>query len=1183
MLLLYAIFLGLFCCPTSIKATLTISENAKPGEVIFNHTKEGGECKIMEPSMKKIYFVFNDTRLLINETPDLEEDEALCNGKTIVLKYNCSDKQTGKVPTYSLPLTIEPIDEFPPKFDLPKFYSFLKEEEPIGTKVKYANGTDIDFKNHVHDEDCDDDRLNLELHGSQMGIFRLSGSSIVTNRVIDYETDDNMYNLTLNAENDPDDPTQANSSYVNVELTVIPHELAHDQDLGINQTLNYTLLDKKEFISINDVTGAISLSKQLDREHEASYSFQIKAFQTNSEQRFALTKMDLIVDDINDNHAVFNRTFIQVAIQENLATGSFIKVVQAVDADVGINSKFRYVISEGALTVDPATGIVSVVNSSALDRETDDRLTFQISTIPENEVVSDGPCPNCNVTLNVTLIDVNDNNPIFNDSPYLFTVEDNVPGEHVGKVSAEDADKDENALVRYSIESQTSDFSINSITGEITLQRQTTLPTSILVEACDNPIIISLRRCSIVQVNIQSKDNSSVTGHDIVIDVFENLPVNSSVAEVSFYSNRFKYDLQTNDDFMLIKNIIKTKVKLDRENIQCYSLQLNVLNGSQTQNSYFVNITVKDVNDNAPEFVQSNYLFSLTDDMKSGSFIGKVEATDKDEGVNANVTYYLEGQNSKYFSIGTTDGGISLSTMPDIGLTQQFLSLIVRAADSGQPSLQNLTVVQIHVGLGNGTIRIPVGTEKNTIVDDKGKYEKALTDILGVDTEITSASSSGAGGSVIYISASNGTDEIPLNDLSRRVYSKWDAIQELFKREQQSVPPTADNGMSSEAIALIAVACVLFVGSILLTAVTYYKFKRYQRLQRLVHNLSRKNSIYETQETSIAIEEEEVSDYYSTSTQNLIKDDKTSANVPNGQVSGFVNPGYVADEHLSTERQNSSQNTELELDNDLDQPTASSETPDNILEHKVEKDYNEPHVDDANNGDTENPLNEDLLNNDESINDPVNDDIVKHEEITNVTNEDRSLVDTDKSEGFFVPAPPPLPDILPSLSKSSSSSELMNTTHKPPADALKTPNYENVLFELSAAVKKRSAGEEDVEDEPEIDPEFKGVPNVHNENLPTSLEVIDLDEAGPEDLNTSSNLSDLDEPEPDYAKRVRFNEDGVKDETTPPKIEKSEDSDDDQPHLGHDLRNSEEIKSPEDSVNGESGTFVFGQVEITEL
>ena len=57
--------------------------------------------------------------------------------------------------------------------------------------------------------------------------------------------------------------------------------------------------------------------------------------------------MKVTITDTNDNSPVFNPTFYQASIQENVALETLAAVVDASDADPGINGKITYEITGG--------------------------------------------------------------------------------------------------------------------------------------------------------------------------------------------------------------------------------------------------------------------------------------------------------------------------------------------------------------------------------------------------------------------------------------------------------------------------------------------------------------------------------------------------------------------------------------------------------------------------------------------------------------------------------------------------------------------------------------------------------------------------------------------------------------------------------------------------------------------
>ncbi len=117
-------------------------------------------------------------------------------------------------------------------------------------------------------------------------------------------------------------------------------------------------------------------------------------------------------------------------------------------------------------------------------------------------------------SLTVTVLDMNDNEPIFNQSSYFQTVSEDIGIAYVTTVLATDEDDNNNGNVEYSLLSFGDVFLINADTGVIStvtgLDHETENLYSILVEACDKGLPIL---CSNVTVTVQ------------VIDVNDLFPV----------------------------------------------------------------------------------------------------------------------------------------------------------------------------------------------------------------------------------------------------------------------------------------------------------------------------------------------------------------------------------------------------------------------------------------------------------------------------------------------------------------------------------------------------------------------------------------------------------------------------------------------------------------------------------
>lgn len=121
----------------------------------------------------------------------------------------------------------------------------------------------------------------------------------------------------------------------------------------------------------------------------------------------------------------------------------------------------------------------------------------------------------------------------------------------------------------------------------------------------------------------------------------------------------------TNFSFLVMPNIsshqfgIFTTRPLDREHISEYQLLVKATNlDEHARNSTTtVNISVMDLNDNAPRFNEKIYDVSILENATLGHVVLVLTAQDDDKGLNANVSYtVLAGSGLNSFSLNKASG-----------------------------------------------------------------------------------------------------------------------------------------------------------------------------------------------------------------------------------------------------------------------------------------------------------------------------------------------------------------------------------------------------------------------------------------------------------------------------------------------------------------------------------------------
>jgi len=180
--------------------------------------------------------------------------------------------------------------------------------------------------------------------------------------------------------------------------------------------------------------------------------------------------VNISVLDVNDNSPVFSNEELYMSFHENVPIGTLIYIAQALDRDSDINSRLRYAISAdnsddvSLFQIDSTSGQITL--RSLLDREISARHQFSI-------LASDAGTPSrsASMTVVVTVLDVNDNRPVFNSDGYSFRVLRPVPlGAVIGSVGANDSDygTENSRLTYYLHNGRLADiFDVRSPSGEI--------------------------------------------------------------------------------------------------------------------------------------------------------------------------------------------------------------------------------------------------------------------------------------------------------------------------------------------------------------------------------------------------------------------------------------------------------------------------------------------------------------------------------------------------------------------------------------------------------------------------------------------------------------------------------------------------------------------------------------------
>ncbi|CAH8453000.1 unnamed protein product [Schistosoma turkestanicum] len=204
----------------------------------------------------------------------------------------------------------------------------------------------------------------------------------------------------------------------------------------------------------------------------------------------------------------------------------------------------------------------------------------------------------------------------------------------------------------------------------------------------------------------------------------EDLPVNSIVAILTALDDDFGKnaeitykldDLQGNaiKTFRLDRNngTLWLRTPLDREKLDSYTFKVLAYDHGipKQSSSCQVHIKVYDVNDNAPKFVYPthiNHTVYASVFTNPGIPLVKLTATDSDEGVNSQLTFYLldESKDKDIFTVDPHTGELSLLPIVDPFNIAGHYQLKFEVRDGGTPSLSGYATINIILDRNSPTL-----------------------------------------------------------------------------------------------------------------------------------------------------------------------------------------------------------------------------------------------------------------------------------------------------------------------------------------------------------------------------------------------------------------------------------------------------------------------------------------------
>ncbi|MXQ95305.1 hypothetical protein E5288_WYG005122 [Bos mutus] len=738
---------------------VSVPENEPAGTAVIElraHDPDEGEAGRLGYQMEALfdersngYFLIDADTGLVSTARPLDRETK----DTHVLKVTAVDHGSPRrsAATY-LTVTVSDTNDHSPVFEQSEYRERVRENLEVGYEVLTIRATDGDAPSNAN--------MRYRLLEGARGVFEIDErSGVVRTRAVVDREEEASYQLLVEANDQGRNPGPLSATatvHIVVEdendnypqfsekryVVQVPEDVAvntpvlrvqaTDRDQGQNAAIHYSIVSgnlKGQFY-LHSLSGSLDVINPLDFETIREYTLRIKAQDGGRPPLINSSGLVSVqVLDVNDNAPIFVSSPFQAAVLENVPLGHSVLHIQAVDADAGENARLRYRLVDtasasvgggGAAPAAPAPAAdfpFQIHNSSGwitvcaeLDREEVEHYSFGVEAVDHGS-----PPMSSSASVSITVLDVNDNDPVFTQPVYELRLnEDAAVGSSVLTLRA--LDRDANSVITYQLTggNTRNRFALSSqsggglITLALPLDYKQERQYVLAVTASDG------MRSHTAQVFINVTDANThrpvFQSSHYTVSVSEDRPVGTSIATISATDEdtgenaRITYVLEDPVPQFRIDpdtGTVYTMTELDYEDQAAYTLAITARDNGipQKSDTTSLEILILDANDNAPRFLRDFYQGSVFEDAPPSTSVLQVSATDRDSGPNGRLLYTFQGgdDGDGDFYIEPTSGVIRTQRRLDRENVAVY-NLRALAVDRGSPvSLSASVEIQVTV------------------------------------------------------------------------------------------------------------------------------------------------------------------------------------------------------------------------------------------------------------------------------------------------------------------------------------------------------------------------------------------------------------------------------------------------------------------------------------------------------
>ena len=667
------------------------------------------------------FFVINETSGVLTNTESLDHESI----QEVRLAVQAADYGSPSLTSYAnVTISVADVNDNSPNISFSLTYTPpLSESTATGFIVAQTTIVDADSPS------TNGELLLTLVSDSPEFAINASTGDVILVQPLDYEAQQN-HTLVLRASDSGSPPltsevslvilvedandnspvfTQSTYSLSIPESTPVGSSLlqleATDQDSDLNGVVLFFLLSV-EYESLFDLseTGLLLVNESLDYETDTSFLLEVEASNPADGAPPALANVSIAVEDVNEFPPVFQPSATYVVSVPEGGNGSILVAsVMTTDMDSTTNVSYTLVGNNGEnFVISPSSG--QIFTTQPLDRES---IPFYSLSVSARDDIID-PAMTSNATVEVHVLDVNDNSPSFQTLGNLTVSEATPVGEILLTFEAVDLDAGLNGNVVFFLENPITEFSLSS-TGELNLTSPLNaslysltvvaqdLGTPPMKTVLELSVTVALSTVPIFDMQVYSisvVENNSPGSFLLQVQASSRDPAASNITYV-FITPTTAFEVDP------VNGSVTASVSLDREDRDLYSITVEARTLVNTSSTAVIEVSVLDENDNPPSFNVSEVLISVRETVTAGSIFFYLPAFDADKEINAMILYNLASNDSEaeaLFSVDTAGNILTTqSLLGEFGTYNLTLQASNLASVGALSSTVDLSVVVEHV------------------------------------------------------------------------------------------------------------------------------------------------------------------------------------------------------------------------------------------------------------------------------------------------------------------------------------------------------------------------------------------------------------------------------------------------------------------------------------------------------